>query len=188
MQYITRKGSIDSGHRIMNESQQCFNLHGHTYLYELHFSFPSIEAIGYKIDFKEIKRVGVQWLEDKLDHAMILNPCDTDVIQVTEKLKSKIWLMSLNGQSTYCNPSVENISKEIFLAMEILFQNWSHLNIHQIRLYETPNCYTDCYKNSISDEERHHFIQIRKRELEEYAKLKGKVEYDDRLINFASGQ
>ena len=29
--------------------------------------------------------------------------------------------MSLNGKDEYCNPSVENIDREVFLAMEILF-------------------------------------------------------------------
>ena len=26
-QHITRKGSFDSGHRVMNEKMKCFNLH-----------------------------------------------------------------------------------------------------------------------------------------------------------------
>ena len=32
MQLITRKGTFDSGHRVMNEQYKCYNLHGHTYL------------------------------------------------------------------------------------------------------------------------------------------------------------
>ena len=34
---------------------------------------------------------------------------------------SKIWEMSLEGVNVYCNPSVENLAREVFLAMEILF-------------------------------------------------------------------
>lgn len=41
-QYITRKGNFDSGHRVMNERMKCFNIHGHTYLYELEFEFNEI--------------------------------------------------------------------------------------------------------------------------------------------------
>ena len=41
-QYITRKGTFDSGHRVMNERMKCFNMHGHTYLYELEFEFNEI--------------------------------------------------------------------------------------------------------------------------------------------------
>ena len=56
VQYITRKGNFDSGHRVMNEFMKCYNIHGHTYLYELTFSFENMEEIGYAIDFKEIKK------------------------------------------------------------------------------------------------------------------------------------
>ena len=149
MQYITRKGHFDAGHRIMNERLQCFNLHGHTYLYELNFSFKKMKKIGYEIDFKEIKRVGIEWIEDMLDHSMILNPHDKKVINTTHDIGGKLWLMSLNGINEYCNPSVENIAKEIFLAMEFLFQDHDSLKMHYIRLYETPNCFTDCFGSSI---------------------------------------
>ena len=46
MQYITRKGNFDSGHRVMNEQYKCYNLHGHTYLYELTFNFQEMEDIA----------------------------------------------------------------------------------------------------------------------------------------------
>ena len=110
-QYISRKGNFDSGHRVMNERMKCFNIHGHTYLYELTFEFNEMEEIGYAIDFKEIKRVGCQWIDDLLDHGMILNPKDTELIQTTRNYGTKLWLMSLNGEGEYCNPSVENIAK-----------------------------------------------------------------------------
>lgn len=179
-QTITRKGSFDSGHRVMNEKMKCFNVHGHTYLYELTFSFDESEAIGYAIDFKEIKRVACQWIDDMLDHGMILNPKDIELIDVTRKLGSKLWLMSLNGAGNYCNPSVENISKEVFLAMEILFLSYKHLKIDNIRIYETPNCYTDCFSHSVSGQERYEFKIARGVEIEKYAQAKGILEYDDR--------
>jgi 6-pyruvoyltetrahydropterin/6-carboxytetrahydropterin synthase len=72
-QYITRKGNFDSGHRVMNEFMKCFNIHGHTYLYELTFSFESMEEIGYAIDFKEIKRVFCQWIDDIFEFYNIYN-------------------------------------------------------------------------------------------------------------------
>ncbi len=179
-QYISRKGSFDSGHRVMNERMKCFNPHGHTYLYRLVFSFDSIESIGYALDFKEIKRVACQWIDDILDHGNILNPEDEIMIDATKKLKGKLYLMSLNGRDRYCNPSVENIAKEIFLAMEVLFKNYPRLKIHKIVLYETPNCATTCV--GVSDEERQNWQLVRYKEITSYAQEKGIVEYDDRKI------
>lgn len=182
-QFITRKGSFDSGHRVMNERMKCFNIHGHTYLYELKFEFNEMEEIGYAIDFKEIKRVGCQWIDDILDHGMILNPQDTALIETTKNYASKYWLMSLNGKDEYCNPSVENIAKEIFLAMMVLFAPYKNLKIHEVIIYETPNCSTICSKESISDIEAQNWIANRYTEVNQYTIDKGVIEYDNRKTN-----
>lgn len=183
-QYITRKGSFDSGHRVMNERMKCFNIHGHTYLYELNFEFNEMEEIGYAIDFKEIKRVGCQWIDDILDHGMILNPQDTKLIETTQSYGSKMWLMSLNGKDAYCNPSVENVAKEVFLAMMVLFPPtaYPNLRINEVTIYETPNCSTICSKDSISAEEAAAWMGVRYEEVNKYATEKGIFEYDDRKV------
>jgi len=180
MQFISRKGNFDSGHRVMNEKFKCFNLHGHTYLYELVFEFDSMEDIGYNIDFKELKRVGCQWIDDFLDHGMILNPKDDVAISTCKTLNSKFWLMSLNGDIEYCNPSVENIAKEVFLAINYLFTGHAGLQLHKVIIYETPNCATTCIKGSIHVNEIINFLAVRRKELQEYKEKKGMLEYDDR--------
>lgn len=186
-QYITRKCNFDSGHRVMNEFMKCYNIHGHTYLCEVTFSFENMEEIGYAIDFKEIKRVFLQFIDDKLDHGMILNPHDTKLIETTKDYGTKLWLMSLNGEGEYCNPSVENIAKEVFLSMDILSEalyGGSHtgLKAHQVKIFETPNCWTDCFRESITDKEYENFKLVREEEIKEYAQDKGVLEYDDRKI------
>lgn len=164
----------------MNEKMKCFNMHGHTYLYELTFGFTTMEKIGYAIDFKEIKRVACQWIDDILDHGMILNPMDEEVIKATKATGSKLWLMSLNGEGKYCNPSVENIAREIFLAMECLFTSYPSLMIKEVKIWETPNCMTTCWATSIPEAERLNWLEVRGKEVLSYAEDKGIVEYDDR--------
>lgn len=183
VQTITQKGTFDSAHRVLNEKLKCFSLHGHLYSYELTFGFSSMEEIGYAIDFKEIKRVACQWIDDKLDHGAILNCHDRVLIKAINDIDTKLWIMTLNGPGNYCNPSVENIAKEMFLAVQILFENYSDLWIENIRLYETPNCYTDCNKNSITADEVYNFNVANRYLIERYRDEKGRVEYDDRKIN-----
>jgi 6-pyruvoyltetrahydropterin/6-carboxytetrahydropterin synthase len=179
-QYLTRKCTFDSGHRVMNEKMKCFNLHGHTYICKLTFEFNEMEEIGYAIDFKEVKRIGCQWIDDMLDHGVIVNPKDDAVIDCAVKTGSKIWYMGLNGSGEYCNPSAENISKEIFLAMQLLFLSYENLRIHKIKLWETPNCSVTCKQNSISDVERNNWLRRNQINVLTYAKQKGIMEYDDR--------
>lgn len=188
VQYVTRTCGIDAGHRVMNEAMKCFNVHGHRYEIELTFSFENQEDIGYAIDFKEIKRVGCQWIDDILDHGMILNPEDTQLIETTKALGSKLWLMSLNGSGNYCNPTVENVAREVFLAMEILFdetykESDTGLKIHKVTIYETPNCWTEVTTEGIPDQERVHFYMHRYNEIMCYASHKGVMEYDERKLN-----
>jgi 6-pyruvoyltetrahydropterin/6-carboxytetrahydropterin synthase len=164
----------------MNEKMKCFNIHGHTYLAEIVFSFENLESIGYAIDFKEVKRVGLQWIDDMLDHGMILNPHDKILIDTTTELQGKLWLMSLNGEGNYCNPTAENIGKEIFLAIEILFSNYKSLEVFEIKLNETPNCCVQTFATSIKEEERENFYKANLINISEYRDKKGILEYDDR--------
>ena len=182
-QYITRKGSIDCGHRVMYHAFACNNYHGHTYLYELEFEFNSTEEIGYAIDFKEIKRIGVAWLLDKLDHSFIANPKDSDIIGLVKQNNMKLWEMSLAGEGEFCNPTVENIAKEIFLAMELLFSKFEDLKINKVVLYETPNNFTVCTADSISHDERVNFRKVRQQSIEDYALQKCVYQYDIRVFN-----
>ncbi len=180
MATITRKGTFDAAHRVMNEKMKCFNLHGHTYLYELTFGYEKIQEIGYAIDFKEIKRVMMQWIDDYLDHAVILNPEDHKVIQLANELGSKLWIMTLNGKS-YCNPTVENIAKEVFLGVHHLTEMMSGLWLVDVRIYETPNCFVDEDGKEITEDEQRNWLQYNGTAIAAYSKLKGKVNYDDRI-------
>ena len=113
---------------------------------------------------------------------MLVNPKDQIVIDATLATGSKIWYMGLNGKGEYCNPSAENIAKELFLAMMVLFQSYKNLRIHKITLYETPNCWTTCTRESISDAEAQAWMIQNYESISQYAKDKGIFEYDDRKI------
>jgi 6-pyruvoyltetrahydropterin/6-carboxytetrahydropterin synthase len=182
MQYITRSVEIDYGHRVMHERFKCYSIHGHRARIELTFAYQQQQEIGYAIDFHEIKRIGGQWLHDYLDHGFIANPEDRLLIEVCEKTQSKLYLMSLNGKAKYCNPTTENLSREIFLAMEILFAAYPELHIHQVRFYETPQCWVDTVAQSITAAEKQHFQQIRGNAIKKYAEEKGVLQYDIRKV------
>ena len=178
MQTITRKIEFDAAHRVMNEKMLCYNLHGHRYVAELTFQFSDMKDIGYPIDFKEIKRIGCQFIDDYLDHGTIINPKDKLLLEYCIKLGSKFWIMSLNSKE-YCNPTVENIGREIFLMMQILFSK-QDIDIYLVKLYETPNCFTMVDTDSIPKLEKELFYNSNKGKILDYAKEKGELEYDDR--------
>lgn len=143
MQTITRHHDFDTAHRVMFEKVKCFNLHGHRFRVEASFEYDTVKAIGYSVDFKEIKRVAFSWVDDFLDHGVMLNPRDTDLIELTIKNGWKLWLMGMGNDGDF-NPSAENIATELFYLFNRFFQyERDGIKLHSIRLYETPNCWVD---------------------------------------------
>lgn len=141
MATITRICEFDAAHRVMNEKVKCFNLHGHRFRVEMTFEYFSKGSLGYAIDFKEIKRIGCAWIDEHLDHACILNPKDTELIDLCRRNNWRLYIMGFNRDEDI-NPSAENLAAELFYILKQLFSG-ENLNLVNLRLYETPNCWVD---------------------------------------------
>lgn len=130
----------------MDHGGRCFNLHGHSYLYEIQLE-TKVGHIGYGIDFADVKTLLQYYIDGYLDHGAILNPADFDIIDLCRKIGSKYHIMSLvDTTDKYMNPSAENIAREMYFTLHALFTKNNiegYERIHNIRLYETPNCYVD---------------------------------------------
>ena len=80
------------------------------------------------VDFSDVKDIVKTWIDDNLDHRMILHRDDPLVSVLTEL-----------GEAHYVidkNPTAENIAAHIH---EMTSSN--ELPIYEIRLWETPNSY-----------------------------------------------
>ena len=80
------------------------------------------------IDFSDIKRVVSNWIDDNLDHRMILHR-DDPAVSALEKLGEPMYLIDTN-------PTAENIAKLIFDNAKS-----QGIPIVQARLWETPRCF-----------------------------------------------
>lgn len=139
---LTKVFEFDAAHRIMNEKVKCFNLHGHRFKVEVTLSYKNTDRIGYAIDFKEMNRLGGKFIDEFLDHSCILNPKDTELIDLCKLNGWKLYLMS--EEYEYRNPSAENLSVDLFVIMTILLGNTSKgIRVEKIRLYETPTCWVE---------------------------------------------
>jgi 6-pyruvoyltetrahydropterin/6-carboxytetrahydropterin synthase len=138
----TRRIEFDAAHRIINHESKCKMLHGHRYALEATFaaaelSNNELDTLGRVIDFGEIRQVLGSWIDDNLDHNTILSIQD-------QKLGKNI--SNLTGQKIYYmdeTPTAENIAKHIF--HDVCPKLFAEKNVKcvAIKLYETPNCYTN---------------------------------------------
>ena len=174
METVTRIFEFDAAHRVMNERVKCFNLHGHRFKVEITFGYNKKAALGYAIDFKEIKRIVGAYIDEHLDHACILNPFDKELIDLCKKNGWRVHTMGM-GRNEDINPSAENLASELFYIVKQLFIK-DRFNIWptNIRLYETPNCWVDADGWSIVPMDD--FIN----NLNEWRNSKGEMNYDIR--------
>lgn len=157
---ITRTYEFDAAHRVMNERVKCFNLHGHRFKVDMTFGFEEVSALGYAIDFKEIKRVACSFLDEFFDHGCILNPFDEDLIALCNANGWKTWIMGF-GERADINPSAEAIAQELFTIFGLFFNKEEHeIWITNVRLYETPNCWVDCNSGVTAVKRNHHTTGI----------------------------
>lgn len=80
------------------------------------------------IDFSEIKQVVAGWIDDELDHRMILHRKDP-VVEILQEMDEPLYLLDEN-------PTAENIAKLIYQ-----FTRDHGFPIVEARLWETPRCY-----------------------------------------------
>ena len=124
---VTKHIEFCYGHRLLHYDGKCRHLHGHNGRVVLSFDASGLDSHGMVIDFTEVKRVIGRWIDENLDHRMILDRSDTAVAAL-QALGEPLYLLDVN-------PTAENIAKRIFdVAAEQGFP------IVEVRLWETAHC------------------------------------------------
>jgi 6-pyruvoyltetrahydropterin/6-carboxytetrahydropterin synthase len=125
---VTREIDFCYGHRLLNYDGKCKHLHGHNGRVVITLEAPDLDARGMVIDFSEIKQVVAAWIDDELDHRMILDRKDP-VVEILQEMDEPLYLLDEN-------PTAENIAKLIYQ-----FTRDHGFPIVEARLWETPRCY-----------------------------------------------
>ena len=123
---VTKEIHFCYGHRLMNYAGKCRYFHGHNGKLEVQLSAEKLDDQGMVRDFTEIKQVLQTWVDQELDHRMILNAQDP-LCATLETAGEPIVRMDTN-------PTAENIAVWI----------WAHLEgklpgLHEVRLWEIDN-------------------------------------------------
>ncbi|MDG2382950.1 MAG: 6-carboxytetrahydropterin synthase [Pirellulaceae bacterium] len=125
---VTRQIDFCYGHRLLQYDGKCKHLHGHNGRAVISIENDKLDSLGMVLDFSEIKQVVSRWIDESLDHRMILHRDDPAIPFLTE-LGEPMYLVDEN-------PTAENIAKLIFdFAREHGFP------VVQVDLWETRSCY-----------------------------------------------
>ncbi len=93
------------GHRLLNHKGKCARLHGHNGRAVIEIAAEKLDSLGMVIDFYEIQKSIGEWIDQTLDHRMILSENDP-LVPVLQKEKEPLVLMKEN-------PTAEALSRWI---------------------------------------------------------------------------
>ena len=128
MYRVVKVISFCYGHRLMNYDGKCKYLHGHNGRAEIHLEAEKLDQRGMVADFTDIKQIIGQFIDDQLDHKILL--CKNDsMAKVLKELKEPFFLMEEN-------PTAENIAKLIFD-----FARGQKLPVKSVKLWETDTSF-----------------------------------------------
>ena len=125
---VTKEIHFCYGHRLLDYAGKCRHLHGHNGRAVITLEGPALDERGMLVDFAEIKRKVQLWIDENLDHNMLL--CREDpLLPVLQERGERVFVMD-------ANPTAENIARLIYeRAAE------AGLPVVEVTLWETPNCH-----------------------------------------------
>lgn len=125
---VSREIDFCYGHRLLNYDGKCKFLHGHNGRAVLTIAADQLDHRGMVLDFSDIKRFITTWIDEHLDHRMILHREDP-AVSVLKQMGEPLYLLDVN-------PTAENIAR---LIHEVAANHG--FPVVRTELWETPRCY-----------------------------------------------
>jgi 6-pyruvoyltetrahydropterin/6-carboxytetrahydropterin synthase len=128
MYRVTREIHFCYGHRLLNYDGKCRHLHGHNGRAVITLEAAQLDRLGMVMDFTRIKRVVSAWIDEALDHKMLLHK-DDPVLPLLRQQGEPVYALDVN-------PTAENIARLIYD-----FTAAQGFPVVAVQLWETENCY-----------------------------------------------
>ncbi len=112
------------GHRLLGHGGKCRYLHGHNGFLEFDMETKDLDELGMVVDFGKLHKKVKDWVDENIDHRMILAEGDPAIPNLME-LGEPIYVLD-------DNPTAENLAKHIHTMLGA-----QGLALTEIRLWET---------------------------------------------------
>ncbi len=134
MYKATKEIQFCYGHRLLNYDGKCKNLHGHNARVEVQLQTDSLDERHMVVDFDDIKRSIKTWIDEQLDHKMLLRR-DDPFLPIIQEYGQPCYVMGTN-------PTAEAIARLIFdYAAEQGFP------VAEVRVWETDTSWASYRKS-----------------------------------------
>ena len=124
---LSREFSFCYGHRLLHYSGKCAHPHGHNAVVRITLCSETLNAAGMVVDFGELKQTMGRWIEENLDHRMVLHRSDP-LVSMLQEMNEPIYLMDEN-------PTAEFFAKILF-EQGVTFG----FPVESVTFWETEKC------------------------------------------------
>jgi len=106
MYKVLREIHLSYGHRLVGHQGKCRNVHGHNGRVQIEVAAEKLDKLNMVVDFSEISRTIGKWIDENLDHVLILWEKDP-LVPVLKEKNEKILVAPEN-------PTAEFLARWIF--------------------------------------------------------------------------
>jgi len=125
MYSVTKRIDFCYGHRLLNYEGKCRHLHGHNAVAEISVRSGELDSRCMVCDFSDIKRLVKTWVDETIDHKMILRH-DDPLVKPLQEMGEPVFVVD-------SNPTVEHIARVIFD-----YAQSQGLPVESVKVWETP--------------------------------------------------
>lgn len=124
MYRISKSVAFCYGHRLLNYDGKCRHLHGHNARAVITLESESLDDRGMVEDFSDVKTVVKEWLDNEIDHTLLLHEQDP-ILPILKSAGERVKVMD-------ANPTAENIARMIYDYVA-----GKGFNVVEVALWET---------------------------------------------------
>lgn len=125
---VTREICFCYGHRLLHYEGKCRHLHGHNGKAVITLQADTLDPLGMVMDFTRLKHVVGSWIDEQLDHKMLLHR-DDPLLPFLRQQGEPVYVLDVN-------PTAENIARIIYD-----FVAEQGFPIVEVKLWETESCF-----------------------------------------------
>jgi 6-pyruvoyltetrahydropterin/6-carboxytetrahydropterin synthase len=137
---VSREIDFCYGHRLLGYGGKCRHLHGHNGRAMITMESAGLDARGMVLDFSEIRDKVSRWIDEHLDHRMVLSR-DDPLVPLLRQAGEPMLLLDVN-------PTAENLARLIHQCAAD-----QGLPVVEVSLWETPRCRA-CFRAGRDSSER----------------------------------
>jgi len=130
MYSVTKRIDFCYGHRLLDYDGICKHPHGHNAVVEIEVRTPALDHRNMVCDFSDIKRVVKGWIDEALDHRMLLRH-DDPLVAALQQLGEPVYVLD-------SNPTAERIARLIF--DHVASQGFP---VVRVGVWETPTSFAE---------------------------------------------